>query len=178
MFLREMIRVAPGGRHVAFEALPELADALTNQFPEATVHAAAAGAEVGTMTFMRNLTALGQSGMAGRRELGGQDLEPLEVPVVRLDDVLTDPPALIKVDVEGAEGYVFEGARQVLAEHRPLVWFEHGAEASLECGVEPGDIFSIFEGVGMRIFDVNGDGPYTLEEFRRPPPMVWSFVAR
>lgn len=30
----------------------------------------------------------------------------------------------------------------------------------------------------MRVFDVNGGGPYTLSEFESPPPMVWTFVAR
>jgi len=30
----------------------------------------------------------------------------------------------------------------------------------------------------MRIFDVNGDGPYSVSEFESPPPMVWTFVAR
>lgn len=178
MFLREMLRVAPKGRHVAFEALPEMAEPLTAEFPEATVYAAAAGAAAGSMTFMRNRTVLAQSGMMGRREVGGQDLEEITVPVVTLDDVLVDPPTLIKIDVEGAEGYVLQGAKHVLAEHKPIVWFEHGAAAARECGTDPGDIYRLFQEVGMRIFDVDGRGPLTLKEFLVPHPMVWTFVAR
>jgi FkbM family methyltransferase len=178
VFLREMARVAPNGHHAAFEALPELAEALTIEFSESAVYSAAVGETAGTMTFMRNKSTLAQSGMAGRREQGDQDLEPIEVPVVTLDDVLIHPPTLIKIDVEGAEGYVLRGAKATLSRHRPIVWLEHGAVASRECGIESAEIFSIFSGAGMRIFDVNGYGPYTLSEFESPPPMVWTFVAR
>jgi len=178
VFLREMIRVAPHGHHAAFEALPELAEALAHEFRESADHSVAVGEAAGTMTFMRNRSTLAQSGMAGRCEIGDQDLEPIEVPVVALDDALIHPPTLIKIDVEGAEGYVLRGAKAILFRHRPIVWLEHGAAASRECGIEPAEIFSIFKGAGMRIFDVNGDGPYTVDEFESPPPMVWTFVAR
>jgi FkbM family methyltransferase len=173
-----MFRVAPGGKHVAFEPLPELAAPLTAEFPQATVHAAAAGGATGSMTFMRNTKILAQSGMTGRNELGGSALEAIEVPVVTLDVVLCDPPALIKIDAEGAEGHVLRGARSTLSRYRPIVWLEHGASASRECGVEPAEIFGIFADAGMRVFDVNGTGPYTAAEFENPPPMVWTFVAR
>jgi len=178
VFLREMTRVAPNGHHAAFEALPELAEALALEFGESAVHPAAVGETAGSMTFMRNRSTLAQSGMAGRRERGDQHLEPIEVPVVALDDVLIHPPTLIKIDVEGAEGFVLRGAKAILSRHRPIVWLEHGADASRECGIEPAEIFSIFAGAGMRVFDVNGDGPYTVSEFESPPPMVWTFVAR
>lgn len=44
--------------------------------------------------------------------------------------------------------------------------------------LSPPKIFSISAAAGMRIFDVNGDGPYEVGEFESPPPMVWTFVAR
>lgn len=179
LFLREMLRVAPKGQHVAFEALPELANALAEEFPAATIHASALGATTGSITFMRNKSVLAQSGIHGRRELGGQDLEEIEVPITKLDDALPDGfvPTLIKVDVEGAEGLVFEGARETIGTHRPIVWFEHGAPAAREHGTEPGDIYATLTDCGLRIFDVNGRGPYTAAEFAAPPKMTWTFVA-
>jgi hypothetical protein len=46
------------------------------------------------------------------------------VPVARLDDVLAEAPDIIKIDVEGMEPAVLEGARGVLARHRPAVYVE------------------------------------------------------
>lgn len=53
---------------------------------------------------------------------------PMVRPVVRLDDLvftgMIDPPAIIKIDVEGAEMAVLNGARALLREHQPSVVFE------------------------------------------------------
>lgn len=176
--LRDMARLAPEGRHVAYEALPELATQLRAEFPQATVEQAAVGNHAGETTFMRNRTILGQSGIHGRRELGDQDLEPFTVKMVTLDESLPDDyvPSVIKVDVEGAEALVFEGARRVLRS-RPTLWFEHGRDAAREYGSTPGDVFGLLNDLGYRIFDVHGGGPYTVSEFSSPPPLTWSFIA-
>ena len=60
--------------------------------------------------------------------------ERIEVETVSLDDFLRNrqlPPALVKIDVEGAELRVLEGARRLIAERRPVLFFEsfeHGNE--------------------------------------------------
>ncbi len=46
------------------------------------------------------------------------------VPMVRLDTALERPPDLIKIDVEGYEGHVLEGAASVIREHRPILFVE------------------------------------------------------
>lgn len=46
------------------------------------------------------------------------------VEVVRLDDVLAEPPDVIKIDVEGMEPAVLAGACGLLARHRPAVYVE------------------------------------------------------
>jgi FkbM family methyltransferase len=56
------------------------------------------------------------------------DATLVEVPSVRLDDFVyrdgNPPPAVMKVDVEGAEGRVFVGAQRVLKQSRPMVLVE------------------------------------------------------
>ncbi|MGG3887076.1 FkbM family methyltransferase [Brevibacillus panacihumi] len=43
----------------------------------------------------------------------------VEVPTVRLDDVITDRVTMIKMDIEGAEYESLEGATRIIKEHRP-----------------------------------------------------------
>jgi FkbM family methyltransferase len=57
----------------------------------------------------------------------------VDVPSVSLDDFVfrdgNPPPDLIKIDVEGAEALVFEGARRLLREKRPVIVAEIRASA-------------------------------------------------
>jgi FkbM family methyltransferase len=58
----------------------------------------------------------------------------LQVPTLALDDLHIPPPDLIKMDVEGAESAVIEGAKQTLHHHRPIVFIAlHGAEQRQAC---------------------------------------------
>lgn len=62
----------------------------------------------------------------------------LEVPVVRIDDLveqgLLRPPALIKMDIEGAEAAALRGALRTLREHAPVVFVAtHGDAVRREC---------------------------------------------
>jgi FkbM family methyltransferase len=54
----------------------------------------------------------------------------VEVEGISLDQLLArhEPPDLIKIDTEGAEQFVLEGAEQVLRKHRPAIIVESGAE--------------------------------------------------
>ena len=48
------------------------------------------------------------------------------VPVVRLDDVLQGRPAhLLKIDVEGMEAQVLQGAARLIGERRPFIYLEN-----------------------------------------------------
>jgi FkbM family methyltransferase len=54
------------------------------------------------------------------------------VPVMRVDDVNLPRCNLIKVDVEGMECDVLEGARQTIARHRPILFVENNEVARSE----------------------------------------------
>ena len=54
------------------------------------------------------------------------------VPGMRLDDLVTEPVALIKIDVEGMEPVVLDGARQLLRRSRPIVFAEAGTAPEYE----------------------------------------------
>ncbi|MCX5660838.1 MAG: FkbM family methyltransferase [Planctomycetota bacterium] len=65
---------------------------------------------------------------AGVRSQGGSVRERQLVPVVSMDDLLgvSASPAVVKIDVEGAESVIFKGAARVLREVRPLIYVEVG----------------------------------------------------
>jgi len=181
--LADMVAIAPDGSHIAYEPLPELSESLARRFPQVDVRAAALSDHAGEATFTRVRSAPSRSGF---RPIGGRRgrTEQLTVPVERLDDALPDGfvPALIKIDVEGAEEQVLRGALETIRRHRPVVVLEHGNSAA-EYGTRADDVFELLCGMaGLRIFDMDGAGPLTLERFRAvasPPAATrWNFFAR
>jgi FkbM family methyltransferase len=171
--LAEMQRVAPDGRHAAFEPLPHLSAFLKRTFPAVDVHEAALSDHAGTAEFSYfHGESEGWSGLKFRPLPTGEEaeVEQIEVRLEVLDDVI-DPDrklALIKVDVEGAEQQVFEGALATLRRNRPIIIFEHGVGSADQFGTEPADIHRLLsDEVGLRIFDLDGSGPYTLQEFEQ-----------
>jgi hypothetical protein len=63
---------------------------------------------------------------------------------------------------------VVRGALRTLREHKPLVVFEHGLGSANAYGTEPDDLHRLLvEEAGLRIFDLDGGGPYDREEFHR-----------
>ena len=55
-----------------------------------------------------------------------------EVTVVRIDD-LSVVPAIVKIDSEGSEDSIFEGAQRTVEEHRPYLMIENNARTIGTC---------------------------------------------
>jgi FkbM family methyltransferase len=170
--LVEMCRVAPRGRHIAYEPLPHLAEHLRAQFPDVDVRCAALSDHAGESSFARVRAAEAWSGLLYRPlpDNAEPDLEEITVTLEVLDDALPPGfvPAMIKIDVEGAEEQVIRGALRTLREHKPLVVFEHGLGSANAYGTEPDDVFRLLvDEAGLRVFDLDGGGPYDRDEFSR-----------
>lgn len=168
--LSELVRAAPDGRHIAYEPLPALASNLRAAFPGVDVRNKALANEQGERAFTHVVGNAGWSGFRQRPTPHAERFERLTVEVERLDDALPDSfrPTFIKIDVEGAELEVLQGALETLKAYQPVVAFEHGLGSADHYGTEPGDVHSLLTGAaGLRIYDLAGDGPYSLAEFRR-----------
>jgi FkbM family methyltransferase len=181
--LREIVRVAPAGHHIAYEPLPHCCEQLRREFPRVDVRNAALSDQQGTTSFVHLEAAPEYSGLR-ERTYPGFEHSPrklLTVRTERLDDALPEGyrPALIKIDVEGAELLVMRGAVETLKTHRPVVIFEHGIGAADRYGYGPQDIYDLLcRDLGMRIFDLDGDGPYSSERFVEVfPEPIWNFLA-
>jgi FkbM family methyltransferase len=177
-----MVRLAPSGRHLAYEPLPEMAASLRLEFPAVDVRNAALGDTAGQMSFIHVTNHPAYSGLRERALPPDATTAEIKVRVERLDDVLPDgfKPEFLKVDVEGAELQVFRGALETLRRHRPTIWFEHGVGAADRYGTKPTDVYELLvDDVGLRIFDADGQGPYSHaqfdEVFTRP---MFNFAAR
>jgi FkbM family methyltransferase len=162
--LTEIARIAPRGRHIAYEPLPVFHTDLASRFPEVDVRRVALSDVDGetTFTYVRD-----RPWVSGFRR-SGNSAEKITVRTERLDDHLPDGyvPHLIKVDVEGAEELVFRGALRTILQHRPIIAFQHGRGSSEEYGTKPGDVFRLLTSdAGLRIFDMDGGGPYTSAAF-------------
>jgi FkbM family methyltransferase len=175
--LGQMVRLAPAGRHLAFEPIPELADDLRRRFPTASVFPVALCDSNGTARFSCVVGDEALSGLSDRQFSRSSNILHYDVSTARLDDV-TPPdyaPAFIKIDVEGAEFAVLNGARETLKRFKPTIWFEHDASCAYFNSTSE-QIWDLLNGLEYRIFDSVGRGPLNRGEFGKSTRM-WSFVA-
>ncbi len=166
-WLTDACRCAPGATHLAFEPIPELCAQIAARFPAVDVRAAALAAAPGEAKFCQYLNLDGWSGLRPRSEVP-DECRWIDVRVARLDDELGERvPALVKIDVEGAEVDVLLGAQSTLAEHRPVLVFEHQMSATAHYDRTSEQLWELLDALDYRIFDLQGGGPYSRDEFGR-----------
>jgi FkbM family methyltransferase len=166
--LREALRVAPRGRHIAFEPIPDLAAQLAASLPQVDTRQLALGAATGSADFCHFRKLDGWSGLRRSPEISDTrgDPEQITVQVSTLDIELAQlRPDVIKIDVEGAELDVLAGGREVLTRARPLVIFEHVATAAALYGSSSAAVWDLLSELGYEIFSVTGDGPVPRAAF-------------
>lgn len=180
--LADMLRFAPEGSHIAYEPLPVLHEQLTLRFPGVDVRKVALSDADGSSSFLHVKNLPEYSGLRRRAYPAKPNIELIEVLTERLDGHLPEHyvPDLIKIDVEGAEQLVIEGAMQTLKTHQPIVLFEHGRGAAEYYGASPTAIYHLLcDLAGLRIFDLDGNGPYSSKQFAITFERNdrWNFVA-
>jgi FkbM family methyltransferase len=127
--------VGPQGQVVAFEPFPANLDFLDrhvalNRLSNVTVVRAAVGAETGWLTMSEG---------SSRSEFHADPDGTWQLPAVRLDGWRsasgTEAPAVVKIDVEGAEADVLAGGAETFATFHPTVFLALHSEAAREaCG--------------------------------------------
>jgi FkbM family methyltransferase len=167
--LAEFVRFAPHGAHIAFEPVPDLHEDLARRFPTVDVRALAVTGGAGRAQFTHFPTQPGFSRLGLSGPIDGHHGQMLDVETVGLDDALPKDfaPRILKIDAEGADRSVIEGAIQTIRTHRPLVVFEHTSAGNAGDDNESAPIIELLCGrAGMRIFDLDGGGPYDLAMLR------------
>jgi FkbM family methyltransferase len=170
LFLRAFRTVAPDGHHIAYEPLPNLFAVLERDYPEIDVRQRALSDTEGECTFAHVLDPQfeGYSGLQERPYPAEVRSESIMVHTERLDDHLPTGwlPDFVKIDVEGAEGLVIAGAIDTLRRARPIMAIEHGWGGSDQFGASDEDFHQVIcKDIGLRLFDMDGDGPLDLAHF-------------
>ncbi|MFM8394722.1 MAG: FkbM family methyltransferase [Acidobacteriota bacterium] len=105
----------------------------------------------------RFLLAGGARDLYNRERPAVEDVE--SVPVTTLDDYFfageIDPPRIdfLKIDIEGGEMLVFNGARRLLTANREIViMFESTPESSRRYGYRQEDLFALLRDLGFHLF--------------------------
>lgn len=188
--LDEILRHSPQGIHYGFEPLPHLYQALREKYadrPACHIRDVALSDSQGETTFNYVISNPSYSGLRKRAYDRPQESDTtILVQTRRLDDLL--PPGhrvdLIKLDVEGAELLVMQGARETLTQNKPLLIFEYGLGASDIYGATPEKLFTFLESCGLSLFlpedHLAGGAPLTLEALttQYEQKINYYFVAR
>lgn len=115
-------------------------------------------------------------GSNGAIHFEGDPRESVPVRVVTLDQDLADVEEIsfLKIDCEGFEAHVLEGARAILEKHRPLLYVELHPHFLRNYGKDPEQVLKILEECGKVSAWIFYETPYwsrirrSLQKFRRP----------
>jgi FkbM family methyltransferase len=156
--------VGESGKLDSFEANPRIAQLLTRSVefngyaPRTTVHAAAAGNKTGTVQFTTWRHKSGSGHLALDAHDYPADTLKLSVPMVRLDDVVgSDRVDLIRIDAEGAEPLILEGARQTLLRSPAILICMEWAVGMISDRRDVAQFLSELRGLGFRFWKIEHD---------------------
>ena len=180
IFLNEMQQVAPHGHHIAYEPLPGLSAGLRRRFPGIDVRQRALSNVDGERPFVHVLDPVLEacSGFSEQNYPREVQTETLTVTTERLDDHVPDGwlPNFVKIDVEGAELLVIESAMDTLRRAKPTIAFEHGWHLD-DLGASNEIYKLICDRIGLRLFDMDGNGPMDRPQFLDGLNSRWNWIA-
>ncbi|MCD6366922.1 MAG: FkbM family methyltransferase [Bacteroidales bacterium] len=174
--LESILKLAPNGKHFAFEPIPRFYKHLQNHFKDkATIYPYALAEESGNSTFNYVKNAPAYSGLKKRKyNIENPEIEEITVEIKSLDELITSDTKIdfIKIDVEGGEFDVLKGATQLLKSSKPYIIFECGLGASEYYQTNPETLFNFLNNetdlkISLLQNFINNKDSLTSEEFVR-----------
>lgn len=173
--MQQIVAAAPEGRHLAVEPAPDHALQLRSELPDNVIveeYALTDDELEGEMEFLHVPRPVA---FMGARPIDYPASDPisfrrLQVRTIALDALVERHglmPRLIRIDVDGAEGSVLQGAVRTIEAFRPALLVEHGNScAHGGMGQSSMAFFEQASDFGLRIFDLDGRGPYDANGFQ------------
>lgn len=155
--LDQILKFAPSGTHFAFEPIPDMYQNLVAKYkdkPNCRIFDLALSNATGTSTFNYVISNPSYSGLIKRKyDRSDEQDTQITVKTELLDNIIPagTPITLMKIDVEGGELLVMQGAKRVLTENRPIVIFEHGLGASDHYNSTPEKVHALLTECGLKI---------------------------
>lgn len=154
--------IGPQGRCVAFEPMPENVESIreqiaVNSISRCEVVQAAVADRGGETTFCFDASGSSMGHLADLGQQGNQ----IKVRTMTLDEAVNQfgPPDVLKLDVEGAEDKVIEGASKLLENRRPVWVIElHGPK-------QAGSVIKFLAQRGYAFFELDGQKYRERQEF-------------
>lgn len=163
-----LVAASRGAMVHAFEPVPRLASRLQENFrlnkieDRLVLNVAAVGAEPGTAT-LYEATRLDDGSHSLLAGVPASSVQTLAVQVLALDGYVpanSGVPAVIKIDVEGYEARVFDGASALLAASpAPFIILETADRLADQIGESAGSVLGRLEAKGYRLFRLDESSP-------------------
>lgn len=153
-----LMLAAPQGQHYGFEPIPVLFQNLKEKYSQREgchILDIALSNRPGTSSFNYVVSNPSYSGLLKRNyDRPNEEDTQITVRTEKLDEVWPADLRLdvLKIDVEGGEQMVLEGAVSLLKRWKPTIIFEHGLGASEVYGSTPEQVFALLESCGLRVF--------------------------
>lgn len=162
---------ATSGRVIAFE--PDPANYATlrknvalNKLTNVTTYNAALSDKKDTLRLYKHPFNVGDY----RLYNDGDFTDYVDVPTLRIDDVVDAQVDLVKIDVQGYEYFVLKGGRSLLARDKPVVVSEFWPRGLYNSGANPADYLTMMEELGYSVSRIDEEQkkvvPTTYEVLR------------
>jgi FkbM family methyltransferase len=152
-----MLQYAPTGKHIGFEPIPLLSKNLALKYSSnknISFYQIALSNVNELKTFNYVTTNPAYSGLQKRRYAHNKEhIEIIDVQTNLLDNILPNnwQVDIIKIDVEGGELQVLQGAIQTIKRCKPFIIFEHGLGASEFYNSTPELVFALLTDCGLQL---------------------------
>lgn len=182
-------KVKPDGKVYSFEPIPihyhQLLDEISNNKMYASViqmYPYALSDRDEKMEFIVNLDNTAYcSGFHKNENVSYKNTKKIIVESRKIDSIFTglESVKFVKIDVDGAELKVLNGAKNLLRKQRPVIAFECGDFCSKSYGYRSIEIFIFLQSLDYEIYTIKGYFLATKEHFSESTTLqtIWNYIA-